>query len=153
MYVHEMRAGMATKSAGPQGISDETVIEKTGKATDEWNAILDTWDAPTKGHPAIARFLEQEHGVSGWWAQTITVRYEYARGLRRDAVVPDDLQALLDDNPHARERFERLRAGHRREYIQWIIEAKRPETRTRRLNSTIERLSNEPIDAPSQSPR
>lgn len=144
---------MAAKRSGPQAISDETVIEKTGKPSDEWHAILDAWDAPAKGHPAIARYLEQEHGLSGWWAQTVTVRYEYARGLRKDAVVPDDLKALLNDNAHARERFDRLRAGHRREYIQWIIEAKRPETRARRLATTIERLSGEPIDAPSRSPR
>jgi len=144
---------MATGAAGPQGFSDKTIIAKTGKTTDEWHAILDGWDAPSKGHPAIARYLEHEHGLSGWWAQTVTVRYEYARGLRKDAVVPDDLQALLDDNSHARERFARLTAGHRREYIEWIVLAKRPETRFRRLTTTIERLTSEPIDAPSRSPR
>jgi hypothetical protein len=144
---------MTTGPAGPQGISDETVITKTGRPTVEWEAILDAWDAPSKGHPAIARFLEHEHGLSGWWAQTVTVRYEYARGLRADAVVPDDLKALLEANEHARQRFERLSAGHRREYIQWIIEAKRPDTRQRRLASTIERLTSEPLDAPSRSPR
>lgn len=144
---------MATKPAGPQGISDETVIAKTGKATEEWNTILDGWDAPSKGHPAIARYLEQEHGLSGWWAQTVTVRYEYARGLRKDAVVPDVLRTLLNENEHARQRFERLTPGHRREYIEWIIEAKRPDTRERRLTATIERLTSEPVDAPSHSPR
>ena len=77
----------------------------------------------------------------------------WPRGLRKDAVIPDDLQALLDSNEHARQRFERLTAGHRREYIQWIIEAKRPETRQRRLAATIERLTNEALDAPSAPPR
>jgi len=144
---------MPTRPAGPQGISDETVIAKTGKSTDEWHAILDDWAAPSKGHPAIARYLEHEHGLSGWWAQTVTVRYEYARGLRKDAVVPDDLRVLLDDNPYARQRFEKLSAGHRREYVEWIIEAKRPDTRARRLTTTIERLSSEPIDSPSRAPR
>ncbi len=144
---------MATGAAGPQGFSDKTIIAKTGKTSDEWHAILDGWDAPAKGHPAIASYLEQEHGLSGWWAQSVTVRYEYARGLRRDAVVPDDLQALLDTNPHASQRFGHLTAGHRREYIKWIIEAKRPETRARRLTSTIERLTGEPVDAPSRAPR
>ncbi len=144
---------MATKVAGPQGIGDETIIAKTGKSTSEWNAILDAWDAPSKGHTAIARYLSREHGVPDWWTQAVTVRYEYARGLRKDAVVPDDLRALLDDNPHASARFEALNAGHRREYVEWIIKAKRPETRARRLASTIERLVNEPLDAPSRSPR
>jgi hypothetical protein len=146
-------AQVATKTAGPQGIGDETVLAKTGQRTDEWNALLDAWEAPSKGHTAIARYLEREHGLSGWWAQTVTVRYEYARGLRKDAVVPDDLQALLDENEHARERFQRLNAGHRREYVEWIGEAKRPKTRARRLAGTIERLTSEPVDAPSRAPR
>jgi len=144
---------MAAKTAGPQGISDDKIIARTGKSTDEWNAILDAWDAPSKGHTAVARYLSQEHGVPDWWTQAVTVRYEYARGLRKDAVVPDDLRTLLDEHPHAGERFARLNAGHRREYIEWIIEAKRPETRTRRLAATIERLTSERLDAPSRAPR
>lgn len=143
---------MAAMKAGPQGISDETIVTRTGKTTEDWHTILDAWDAPSKGHPAIARYLEQEHSLTGWWAQAVTVRYEYARGLRKDTIVPDDLRALLDSNPQANARFETLTAGHRREYIQWIIEARRPETRTRRLNDTIKRLSSEPIDAPSHMP-
>jgi uncharacterized protein YndB with AHSA1/START domain len=33
-------------------------------------------------HPEIARWLNEEHGVPGWWAQGVTVAYEQARGLR-----------------------------------------------------------------------
>jgi uncharacterized protein YndB with AHSA1/START domain len=33
-------------------------------------------------HPEIARWLVGEHGVGGWWAQSLTVAYEQARGLR-----------------------------------------------------------------------
>ena len=30
----------------------------------------------------MARWLREEHGVAGWWAQSVTVSYERARGLR-----------------------------------------------------------------------
>ena len=33
-------------------------------------------------HGEIAATLTDEHGVDSWWAQTITVGYERARGLR-----------------------------------------------------------------------
>ncbi len=38
--------------------------------------------AKAKGHILAARFLLQEHGLSSWWAQAVTIRYEYERGLR-----------------------------------------------------------------------
>jgi hypothetical protein len=41
-------------------------------------------------------------------------------------------------------RFEALSFTHRREYVQWITEAKRPDTRARRISQTIERLQGSP---------
>jgi hypothetical protein len=38
--------------------------------------------AEAETHPEIARWLVEEHGVGGWWAQGVTVGYEQARGLR-----------------------------------------------------------------------
>ena len=74
--------GLSTGTKGPRGFSDETVRMKTGKSSEEWYALLDTWNAPEKGHTATAKHLCEAHGVSPWWAQSVTVRYEYARGLR-----------------------------------------------------------------------
>lgn len=62
--------------------SPNTVVEKTGKSLAEWFTILDRWGATTKGHPATAKYLASEWGVSAWWSQNITVEYEKARGLR-----------------------------------------------------------------------
>jgi len=63
-------------------IREDTVRAKTGKGWEEWFAILDEWGAAEHGHTAAARYLRTELGVSPWWAQAITVRHEYARGLR-----------------------------------------------------------------------
>lgn len=60
---------------------------------------------------------------------------------REEAEVPDDLRAALKRDKKARATFEALAPGHRREYIGWITEAKRPETRARRLATTLEWLA------------
>ena len=82
-------AGSATISLPPlpprvaePTLSEDAVRKGTGKGWDDWFRILDAWDATTKGHPAIARYLHEELGVPGWWAQGVTVGYEWARGLR-----------------------------------------------------------------------
>src|SRR5215510_5049650 len=56
----------------------------------------------------------------------------------RTVTVPDDLQAALADDRGAREAFEKLSYTHRREYVEWIEEAKRPETRARRVAGTVD---------------
>lgn len=62
---------------------------------------------------------------------------------RRNRIVtpPVDLQKLLDGSAKARAQFETLSFTHRREYVKWIIEAKKPETRSARLAKTIDMLS------------
>lgn len=64
------------------GASSEAVKKATGKGWDEWLKTLDKAGAIELTHKEIARLLHQEHGVSEWWAQSITVGYEQARGLR-----------------------------------------------------------------------
>lgn len=51
--------------------------------------------------------------------------------------IPTDLAAALKKNRKALETFERFPPSHKREYIEWIIEAKRPETREKRVATTI----------------
>lgn len=58
----------------------------------------------------------------------------------RTIEVPEDFQLLLNQNPEAREFFEKLSFTNRKEYVQWIISAKKTETRERRLRESIEKL-------------
>ena len=51
--------------------------------------------------------------------------------------VPADLQTALKTNDPARTYWEKLSYTHQREYVAYITEAKRAETRTRRIEKTL----------------
>jgi uncharacterized protein YndB with AHSA1/START domain len=63
-------------------VADEAMQRATGKGHTEWFALLDAWGATDHNHSEIATWLREGQGVSGWWAQNITVSYERASGMR-----------------------------------------------------------------------
>lgn len=60
---------------------------------------------------------------------------------RPPAEVPADLAAALGKDRRAAAVFDAFSPSHRREYIEWITEAKREETRANRLARTLEWLA------------
>jgi len=54
--------------------------------------------------------------------------------------VPKDFLSALNGNKKALAVFEKFSPSHKREYVKWINEAKREETRARRIESTIHRI-------------
>jgi uncharacterized protein YdeI (YjbR/CyaY-like superfamily) len=58
-----------------------------------------------------------------------------------DVVVPADLSTALGANPKAQTTFEGFSPSNKREYIAWITEAKTEATRSRRLETAIEWMS------------
>ncbi|MGH2840963.1 MAG: hypothetical protein ACRDKY_09090 [Solirubrobacteraceae bacterium] len=78
-----LSAGVAKPTAGPTlTLSDEVIRRRTGRGWEAWLELLDEWGAVDRPHPEIARWLVEEQGVPGWDAQSVTVSYERARGLR-----------------------------------------------------------------------
>ncbi len=53
----------------------------------------------------------------------------------REVVLPTDLEAALDDA--ARAAYDGLSYTHRKEWVRWVEEAKRPETRATRIEKTV----------------
>ena len=51
---------------------------------------------------------------------------------------PDDLLAALKKNKAAKATFDAFPPSCKREYIEWIVEAKREETRAKRLTQAVE---------------
>jgi hypothetical protein len=58
----------------------------------------------------------------------------------REVEVPADLREALANDPEAEAFFQRLSYTHQKEYVQWIEEAKRDQTRRRRIGQAIELL-------------
>jgi hypothetical protein len=58
----------------------------------------------------------------------------------REVDVPEALANALADDPAARATFDALSFTHRKEYARWVAEAKRAETRDRRVAKTLEEL-------------
>lgn len=64
-------------------MSDEAMVEATGKTHNEWADIIDARWGDDFDHAAVARHLEERFDeINGWWAQTITVGYERITGRR-----------------------------------------------------------------------
>ena len=67
-------------------------------------------------------------------------RWDDAYDSPTTATVPDDFQQALDADPGAREFFESLGSTKRYSFLYRIADAKRPETRARRIAEYVELL-------------
>lgn len=54
--------------------------------------------------------------------------------------IPDDVQIVFNENSNAKELFDAMSYTHRKEYIRWISEAKKSETRENRKLKMIEMI-------------
>ena len=61
--------------------------------------------------------------------------------IRKELVVPDYFTAALKRNKKAQATFESFSFSHKNEYVEWVTEAKREETREQRLKTAIEWLA------------
>jgi hypothetical protein len=69
--------------------TDEVIRENTGRGWDEWREMIDAWPGHERGHAAVAAWLQEEHHVPGWWAQSVTVGWERITGRRLAHQVAD----------------------------------------------------------------
>jgi hypothetical protein len=89
------------------------------------------------GHIVVNRDVKAATGVDA--PERVAVVMELDSAPRR-VVVPKDLAAAFADHEDAKKAFAKMSFTHRREYVDWIEEAKRPETRARRVVATVERV-------------
>ena len=85
----------------------------------------------------VPKRFREAAGVEG--GEMITVEMERDTEARI-VEPPEDLAQALDENPEAKASWEKLSYSHKREFAVAIEEAKRPETRERRVRRTIEEL-------------
>jgi hypothetical protein len=66
--------------------------------------------------------------------------FKYADSATKTITLPEDLEKAFKKNAPAKRIFDALSFSCRREYVEWVITAKRPETRAARLEGTMQKL-------------
>ena len=89
------------------------------------------------GHIVVNRTVKAATGVDAGERVEVTMALDTEP---REVEVPADLHEALARDRDAAQAFEGMSFTHRREYVEWIEEAKRPETRARRVATTVERV-------------
>jgi uncharacterized protein YdeI (YjbR/CyaY-like superfamily) len=105
------------------------------KARSKWSQIN-----REKAQELIEQGRMRSPGMRQVQAAQADGRWEAAYEPQSRASVPDDLQRALDRNPQARAFFETLRGQNRYAVIYRVQDAKRPETRARRIATFVEML-------------
>ena len=131
------------KTATGLQVPDEVVAALGGGRRPPVTVTLGGYDYRTTVAPMGGAFwipLAAEHreaaGVQA--GQEVDVRVELDTAPR-ETPLPADLAAALDDS--ARAFFDGLAPSHRKEWVRWVEEAKKPETRAARVEKTAAALS------------
>jgi hypothetical protein len=85
----------------------------------------------------LSREVRQGAGVEAGDEVEVTVELDVAP---REVDVPEALAAALASDPQAETAFAALAFTHRKEYARWIADAKREETRQRRVQQALEMI-------------
>jgi uncharacterized protein YdeI (YjbR/CyaY-like superfamily) len=121
------------------------------------SALMADFHATYSGRPRATMFGERVESLAGLPARTVLIDYvREARRLNEEGVqeprparpkrpirvaVPPDLAAALARNARAGSTFASFAPSHRRDYVEWVTEAKREETRKRRVATAVEWLA------------
>lgn len=114
----------------------EKAFGRPGRASAMGARIVSLQDLPAKA--ALVAFVKEAKRLNDEGIKDS----KRARPKRSSRVaVPADLKAALVKSNSARAAFASFSPSHQREYVQWIVEAKRPATRAKRLATTMEWLA------------
>jgi hypothetical protein len=102
----------------------------------QWVSLIsfdDTWSA-------FGMRLKNEKDKKKEAAPKVREIFNWVNPATKEVRLPDDLSSALKKNKKEQAYFNSLSFTNKKEYIEWIVTAKRDETRTERINGTIERL-------------
>ncbi|MGB8013891.1 MAG: YdeI/OmpD-associated family protein [Terriglobales bacterium] len=78
---------------------------------------------------------------SGQYTSPIAARNKVVKAPKPAVKTPADFTAALRKNKKAAAAFAAFSPSCKREYVEWIVEAKRPETRDKRIATAVEWIS------------
>jgi uncharacterized protein YdeI (YjbR/CyaY-like superfamily) len=102
-----------------------------GKAAEQFGLITSLADLP--GEKILSGYIKKAAELN-----EAGVKPTQKAKPRKELVVPDYFMAALKKNKKALAAFENFPPSHKREYVEWIIEAKRDETRAKRIETAID---------------
>lgn len=93
--------------------------------------------------------LPKDKVIIGWLKEAMKLndagikitRKTMPKHERKEYTMPAYFTKALSKNKKAKDTFQNFSPSHKREYLEWIIEAKTEETRNRRMATAIEWLS------------
>lgn len=80
-----------------------------------------------------------EAGEAAIQAAKANGKWQAAYSSKEVPELPEELERAFRDNPAAREHFECWPTGEKAHYLFWIAQAKRADTRKKRISETMER--------------
>jgi hypothetical protein len=117
-------------------LREAKVIGEEGMGT--FGRIASLKDLPSDRQ--MLRWIRQaaEFIASGQHTSPIAARHKVVKERKPPLEMPPELKAALGKHKKAAQAFAAFSESCKREYIEWIAEAKRPETRERRLATAME---------------
>lgn len=121
----------------PRKLDDERtmLLVSPRKPGSNWSAVnkarIDKMASAGLMHPAGVAKIEQAKADGSWTALDAVHRLE----------VPDDLSAAFDRHPGSAEAFAAFPPSTRRGILEWIGNARRPETRAARIAETADKAA------------
>ncbi len=128
-YYPKGSSGMQTDLTRDKGW--ESLMKKDNL---QWLSLIsfnDSWSAFA---------LRMKSGADQKKNKTNRIVFDYADPVSKTVRLPEDLAKALKVNKKAASSFEALSFTNKKEYIEWIVSAKRDETRNQRIKDTLERL-------------
>lgn len=107
----------------------------TGEAMGQFGRITKVSDLPSK--KVMREYISKAMALNDTGA---AVRRE-RKAPKKEIAPPADFVAAVKKNKKAQAAFDAFSPSHRREYLQWVTEAKSEDTRKRRLEQTVEWLA------------
>ncbi|HDQ44280.1 MAG TPA: hypothetical protein ENN17_02110 [bacterium] len=102
----------------------------------EWRAWLEKNQGVEK---MIREGRMTEAGFARVEAAKRSGEWEKDRSIPDETGIPPDLRAALERIPPAKENFEGFAPSYRKLYLRWVADAKRAETREKRIRKVVER--------------
>ncbi|HZW38472.1 MAG TPA: YdeI/OmpD-associated family protein [Ignavibacteriaceae bacterium] len=81
-----------------------------------------------------------EKAITDYVKQSMMINEAEVKPEKKVVEIPEELKKVLAKHKDAKAVFDKLAFTHQKEYALWIKEAKKEETKERRLNKTIEML-------------